>query len=281
MIKSPMNYIGNKYRIINQIQEYFPQNIKTMVDLFCGGCDVTINTKAEKHYANDINYHVIDIFKEFQNNSPKYILEYIDDTIKGWNLSKTNKESYEAFRDYYNLTKKPLDLYILMCFSFNYQFRFNSKHEYNNPFGKNRSSFNDVMKSNLIKMLGKLQSVEFSSKEFQDFNFSVLSKEDFLYVDPPYLITCGSYNDGKRGFTGWREKEEYLLYEILLELDKAGVKFALSNVVEHKGIKNDILLKWYKDNGFYIHDINFNYKNSSYHGNNIDKITREVLVTNY
>lgn len=124
-IKSPMNYIGNKYRIINQIQEYFPKNIKTMVDLFCGGCDVTINTKAEKHYANDINYHVIDIFKEFQNNSPEYILEYIDDTIKGWNLSKTNKESYEAFRDYYSLTKKPLDLYILMCFSFNYQFRFN------------------------------------------------------------------------------------------------------------------------------------------------------------
>lgn len=27
-----------------------------------------------------------------------------------------------------------------MCFSFNYQFRFNSNHDYNNPFGRNRSS---------------------------------------------------------------------------------------------------------------------------------------------
>ena len=280
-IKSPMNYIGNKYRIINQIQEYFPKNIKTMIDLFCGGCDVTINTKAEKHYANDINYHVIDIFKSFQQHSADYVLEYINETINKWKLSKTNEEAYKSFREYYNQTKNPLDLYVLMCFSFNYQFRFNSKHEYNNPFGKNRSSFNDVMRHNLIKMLSKLQNVEFSSKEFQDFDFTVLSKGDFLYVDPPYLITCGSYNDGKRGFTGWGEKEEYLLYDILLKLNKTGVKFALSNVVEHKGIKNDILLKWYKDNGFYLHNIDFNYKNSNYHTKNTDKVTKEILITNY
>ena len=34
-IKSPMNYIGNKYRIIGQIKQWFPDNINTMVDLIC------------------------------------------------------------------------------------------------------------------------------------------------------------------------------------------------------------------------------------------------------
>ena len=58
-VKAPFNYIGNKYRIINSIQECFPEEIDTFVDLFCGGCDVSINTQANSIYANDINYHVI------------------------------------------------------------------------------------------------------------------------------------------------------------------------------------------------------------------------------
>ena len=45
-VKAPFNYIGNKYRIINSIQECFPEEIDTFVDLFCGGCDVSINTQA-------------------------------------------------------------------------------------------------------------------------------------------------------------------------------------------------------------------------------------------
>lgn len=47
-VKAPFNYIGNKYRIIDTIQEYFPAEIGTFVDIFCGGCDVSINTHAKK-----------------------------------------------------------------------------------------------------------------------------------------------------------------------------------------------------------------------------------------
>lgn len=55
-IKAPMNYIGNKYRILQQIQKWFPRKIDLMVDIFCGGCDVTFNTKANEHIANDLNF---------------------------------------------------------------------------------------------------------------------------------------------------------------------------------------------------------------------------------
>lgn len=280
-VKSPMNYIGNKYRIIDQITKFFPKDINVMADLFCGGCDVTINTRAKKHFANDINYHVVDIFKELQKHEEQYVLGYIDATIKDWGLSKTNEEGYLKFRDFCNETKHPLDLYILMCYSFNYQFRFNSKQEYNNPFGKNRSSFNDVMRENLKKMMSRIIDVNFSEDEFRSFDYSILNEGDFLYADPPYLITTGSYNDGKRGFTGWSEGEEYALYEILDDLNSRGVKFALSNVSEHKGKKNEILIDWKNQNKYHLHKINFDYKNSSYHGKNLDKKTEEVLITNY
>ena len=65
-IKAPMNYIGNKYRILQQIQKWFPREINLMVDIFCGGCDVTFNTKANHHISNDLNFFVIEIYKEFQ-----------------------------------------------------------------------------------------------------------------------------------------------------------------------------------------------------------------------
>ena len=267
-VKAPFNYIGNKYRIINSIQECFPEHIDTFVDLFCGGCDVSINTVANNIYANDINYHVIGILQEFQKHDVEYILDYIDTTIEKWQLSKTNEDGYKLFRDHYNQTKNPLDLYVLMCFSFNYQFRFNSSHDYNNPFGRNRSSFNDVMRSNLILFKEQINDIHFSALDFCDFDYDILHMGDLLYADPPYLLTCGSYNDGKRGFRGWTEKDDLDLMRILTELSDRGVNFALSNVIEHKGSTNDALIEWIADNGYTVHGINFNYNNCNYHTNN-------------
>lgn len=280
-IKSPMNYIGNKYRIMSQLQRWFPKNIDLMVDLFCGGCDVTINTKAQRYIANDINVYLIEIFKEFQNKGLEETLGYIENQIVEWNLNKENKSNYEAFRAYYNKTKKPLDLYVLMCFSFNYQLRFNSIHEYNNPFGKARSSFNDNMKENLIRLFDSIKDIEFVSHDFTEFDYDILDKNDFLYADPPYLITCGSYNDGKRGFNGWKEEDDKKLFDVLDSLNRRNVKFALSNVIYHKGLQNDNLLNWKKENGYHMHRINCTYDNCNYQTKNKNNCTQEVLITNY
>ncbi len=35
-LKSPLNYIGGKYKLLPQLTEYFPKNINTFVDLFSG-----------------------------------------------------------------------------------------------------------------------------------------------------------------------------------------------------------------------------------------------------
>ena len=280
-IKAPMNYIGNKYRIIGQIQKWFPKNIDLMVDIFCGGCDVTFNTSANRHIANDLNFFVIDIYREIQHLGVEEAIRRMDDIIREWKLTKTDKEAYERFRKHYNSTKEPLDLYVLMCFSFNYQFRFNSSHEYNNPFGKDRSSFNEVMRNNLSKLQGIIEQVEYTSCDFREFDYRLMKKGDFLYADPPYLITCGSYNDGKRGFKGWSEEDERALYDILDDLDEREIKFALSNVSHHKGTVNRILLDWRKEHKYHMHRINFNYNNCNYQTQNSRNLTQEVLVTNY
>jgi DNA adenine methylase len=284
LIKSPLNYIGGKYKILNQILPLFPKQIDRFIDLFAGGCNVGINVNANKITFNDNLIYLIELFNEFRKNSMNFILEHIDNRISEFSLSQTNKDGYKQFREYYNQYKNPLDLFVLVAYSFNHQIRFNNSHQFNNPFGKNRSSFNETMKSNLIKFITKLQNsdVEFLNKDFSDFDFSILTKDDFVYCDPPYLITTGTYNDGKRGFKGWDEVEEIKLLNILNDLNKNDIRFALSNVLEHKGESNILLKEWIEQNHYNLHYLNKNYANSNYQTKVRDKkATIEVLITNY
>lgn len=278
-IKSPLNYIGGKYKLLPQLMPLLPKKIDTFVDLFCGGGNVGINAECKKIIFNDMNTILIEMFSEFANTKIEDLISKIESTIDEWQLSMINEDAFIKFREYYNKTRNPIDLYVLSCFSFNYQFRFNNNHEYNNPFGRNRSRFSETMKNNLIRFVKKVQnsSAQFISYDFTEFPIDNLTKNDFVYCDPPYLITTGSYNDGKRGFKSWTEESDKSLYALLDKLHKKGIRFALSNVFTHKGECNQILIDWAKK--YTVHHLQKDYSNSCY---NTDRCgSDEVLVTNY
>ena len=284
LVRSPMNYIGGKYALLPQILPLFPKDINVFVDLFCGGCNVGINAQANKVIFNDNLKYLIDFYKLLYSLPKEDTLTHIRNRISEFNLSLTNNDGYISLRKLYNEKRNPLDLFVLVAYSFNHQIRFNTAHEFNNPFGKERSSYNPRMENNLIEFIDTLQSrdVLFSCFNFDDFDFSKLSINDYVYCDPPYLITTGSYNDGKRGFTGWNKTHEKRLLEILDELNSRGIRFSLSNVLRHKGNHNTILSEWLDSNDYYVHHLSKNYSNSSYHLKNRGETeTDEVLVTNY
>lgn len=278
-IKSPLNYTGGKYKILDYILPIFPENIGTFVDLFGGGFNVGVNVKSERIIYNDHNVFLSQMFEYFKENGVK-VIDNIYLCIKEYNLSEENADGYLALRREYNQSKNILDLFILTCYSFNHQIRFNSRHEFNTPFGKNRSSYNKVIEENLINFINALQckSIEFYSKDFTFLYDVVLGEKDFVYCDPPYLISNASYNDGKRGFKNWGKKEEEQLLNLLDYLNEKGVKFALSNVLVHKGMSNDRLIEWSKN--YSIKYIEKTYNNSSYQRKNKDKETQEVLIYN-
>ena len=153
--------------------------------------------------------------------------------------------------------------------------------EFNNPFGRNRSYFSENMKNNLLNFVVKLQNIDAIFKDglFTDFNIDNLTRNDFVYLDPPYLITTGSYNDGKRGFTNWGEEQELEMYNLMKKLNKKNIKFALSNVLFHKGKYHPLLKEFADKENLYITKLDFNYKNSSYNTKKENSI--EVLITNY
>ena len=285
-IKCPFNYIGGKYKLLEQLFQFFPPNISTFVDLFGGGFNVGINVGANQIIYNDQITPLVELFNYFKNNSAEYIIEYIERTIETNQLSKNNKESFNRFKENYNLSLfgNPLDFYILICYSFNYQIRFNNSGQYNCPHGTDRSSFSDTLKKRLIIFIKKIQekNIIFENKDFLDIDFQNLDSNSFVYCDPPYLITTGSYNDGNRGFKNWTTKEELQLLNLLDNLNNRRIKFALSNVLEHEGKENILLKEWLAQREYNVIDINSCYKNSNYQKQDKENYKSiEVLITNY
>jgi len=278
-IKSPINYAGGKYRLLKNIVPLFPKNIKTFVDLFGGAFNVGINIDADKIIYNDIINYLSELFTYWKNTDIEKINKYIDNTIKENNLSPTNADAFIEFRKRYNQTKDIRDLFILICYSFNYQIRFNNSHKYNSSFGKEASTMNDSIRSNLNIFVNTLHSkdVEFYNKNFINFDFSNLTRNDFVYCDCPYSIGVGVYQDGKRGFNGWSKKDDKLLFDILDELNERNIKWMMSNITENKGLINEELIEW--SNKYNNIDLYMNYNGSNYQRKK--SMSKEVLITNY
>ncbi len=52
-IKSPLNYIGGKYKILDQLLPLFPNDVNNFIDLFTGGGKVGVKVWVNKKYFND------------------------------------------------------------------------------------------------------------------------------------------------------------------------------------------------------------------------------------
>lgn len=299
IVKSPLNFTGGKYKLLPQIIPLFPKNISTFVDLFCGGCNVGINTAAEKIICNDIDSNLIGLFSFFKGKSYNSLLPKIQEVIKCFNLSDSEKNGYSFYncnsasglgnfnrtgflnlRETFNAISKDdanyyLYLYILIVYAFNNQIRFNSAGKFNLPVGKR--DFNARMQNKLKNFLSALEAkdVSFSNCDFSDIKASSLGKNDFVYADPPYLITCATYNE-----KSWNEEEEKKLLSYLDEFSDNNIHFALSNVLFTDNKTNTILQTWLSERNYNCHHLDFSYKNSNYHKKHVAK-TDEVLITNY
>jgi DNA adenine methylase Dam len=305
IVKTPLNYTGNKSRILDQILPLFPKNITRFVDLCCGGASVGLNVLpfSNEVICIDINKDVIDILKTLKLFSENIIVGKIESIIKEFGLSDTHTNGYEAYknyvkgndgfklynkdgymklRDYFNENQLfPYDravyLLTLLSYSFNNDIRFNSNGKFNMPIGK--TDFNNSIRAKLssFKQGIKNKNIDFYCAEFGIVKEFGLTESDFVYVDPPYLITNAVYNENG----AWAQQQEKELLETLDFLNSLNVKFALSNVLEKEGSKNKILSAWIKRNGFKIININYHYRAASYNKKNRLSNEREVVVLNY
>ncbi len=303
MIQSPLNYTGGKYKLLPQILPHFPDSIDVFVDLFCGGCNVGINVNANKVIYNDIDEHLLYLYNTFKNLDKQSTFEWIHEIIDKYQLSDVSKNGYDYYgcesgkglgdynREHYLKLRQDFNtkitedyyyyimLYVIIVYAFNNQIRFNSKGEFNLPVGKR--DFNKKMAEKLSAFIDVIQSQNcvFTCKDFRDFDISGLDGNDLVYVDPPYLITCATYNE--QG--GWNEQSEKDLLAFLDNLYANGIRFALSNVLRSKGKENRLLIDWLERNGgrYKALSLDYSYSNSNYQTKDKSSPAEEVLIVNY
>lgn len=289
MIISPLNYSGNKSKILKTLISLFPKDIKTFVDIFCGSGIVGLNAEFKNLILNDKEKHIVNLLQYFQSNSLDYILNQINKIIteykltdsknkpkgfykiyKNEGLSRYNKEGFLELRKSYNKHPSEIKLFVLILFGFNYFLRFNSKGLFNVPVGKMDFSGSQYKKTIIFIKALQNKNIKLLNLDFRD--KALYKSGDFFYFDPPYLITDAPYN------ALWNEEDEKDLYKILDSLHLKGKKFALSNVLESNGKSNNFLKTW--SSKYTVVPIDRQYTNANYRRKNLGK-TQEVLILNY
>jgi adenine-specific DNA-methyltransferase len=272
--ESPLNYIGSKAKLIPAIKQQLPKNIGLFVDAFGGGFNVGINVNAKKIIYNDINHFVKDLVQSFKTYDTYDYLLYTNNIIKKYGLEKSKSESYLKARKHYNslpLGKRdPRFLFAIILYGYNQQIRFNGGYSFNNPVGMRW--FNNKVLEKMISFsrVIKEKDVSFECKDYTELKYET-KKDTFVYLDPPYMLTNGTYNDGKRGFKDWDEGTEKTLFELLDSLDENHVRFMLSYIPENKGKINNQLKYWISRTKYHVVSIR-----------HIPGISRkETLVLNY
>lgn len=303
-IKSCLNYTGGKYKLLPQIVPLIPRDINTFIDLFCGGCNVGLNIESKSVIFNDSLQQVIEMYEILHELDYGDIITRVEEIIEKYKLSYTFKNDYSYYkcnsseglskynRDGYlklrsdynslintkeklNKQKQSLYLYVLSIYGFNNQIRFNNKGEYNIPVGKRDFNKKSIENLKLFKEKLKEKNTIFLNSDFRKLRFDTLDYNDFVYIDPPYLITTATYNENK----GWTIDDEIDLLNLLDQLNGRGVRFALSNVLSSKGFDNEILIEW--SSQYKVNYLNYSYSNSNYQIKDKENKSIEVLITNY
>ena len=296
-IRSPLFYVGDKYKLITEIKTHFPANINKFIEPFTGGGSVFLNVEAQEFYQNDIDSYIVGLHKylESQKDNREEFFQKVDEKIKHYGFSRSyeedivppalrqefkktyyakfNKEAYTQLKVDFN-AKPETDfelLYLLLIYGFNRMLRFNRKGFFNVPVGNVDFNKNVVKALNSYFDLNQQKKVNWFNQDYKEFLQRIdIQQDDFIYFDPPYLITFSEYNKI------WNEEIEQEFINTLEDLNQKGIKFAVSNVTHYKGRENRIFADWAAQ--YHVFPIKSNY--ISYHDNSIKKF-QEVLVTNY
>jgi len=182
----PLKWAGGKRWLLPRLRELWePHRHRRLAEPFCGGLAVALGLSPARALLNDINPHAINFYRRLQQG------------LKTAIPMTNDAECFYANRAEFNRlvtgngtnTKKAAALfYYLNRTGYNGLCRFNSRGEFNVPFGRYRTI-------NYTRDFTPYQAV-FADWEFicGDFEQMHLEPGDFLYADPPYDVQFTRYS---------------------------------------------------------------------------------------
>ena len=242
--------LGNKKKIAQEIQKYFPPH-KIYIEPFFGAGGMFFNKpKAKYNIVNDLDSDVFNLFQVVMNQKEElekafYMMPIHSDLLKHWIDNKEIEPIKKALR-----------------FLFLSNFTYLGKQDTisftdRNPKGMFYKYVDDCF--------SYLQNTMFNNVNFRVFfnqiSMSEVEKNEvrFIYCDPPYLNTVDKYE-----MDDFNEDDSKELFNIL---EETGCKFAMSE------FDHPFILDQAKQRGLNVHVIG--------ERQNLKNRRTEILVTNY
>ena len=292
MLYSPLNYQGNKSRIVDHLLALLPDDTTSIREIFCGSAILSFASQVNQIHLNDINPYILDLIRYFHNNEAEAIITQADEVIERYGLTNTfyqgraiypefqheglsryNKDAYNLLRADYNTDKDIVKLFVLLIYGFNHYLRFNNKDEFNVPVGK--VDFVKTLRDKTRTYCNAIRNkqLHITNLDFRCEQLYIGAEQTTLfYFDPPYLITQAPYN------ISWTEQDERDLLNLIDGLNDNGYRFMLSNVSQSNGKRNNLLCDWMQK--YNVRHIHRQYLNSSYQKKNLSAAD-EVVISNF
>lgn len=193
--KPPLKWAGGKRWLVPYLVRLWnPHRSRRFVEPLCGGLAVSLGLVPDRALINDINPHAVNFYHQLQKgfrislkmrNDQAYF--YTRRTRFNQLIRQGKADSKEAAALFYYLNRT---CYNGLC-------RFNSKGEFNVPFGRYK---NIAYKKDFSEYVSPFAGWEFSCG---DFDRLALQPDDFVYADPPYDVEFTQYS--KENF-GWNDQ---------------------------------------------------------------------------
>ena len=218
-MKPIIKYRGGKSKEINNFIEFIPNQYDRYIEPFAGGAALFFYLAPNAALINDINSRLVNFYSAVRENfdslkaeltrleltyrSNQMEYEQIKMKDKSRHVENKNEALYYLLRDMYNgiIEKKYLDAtlyYFINKTSYSGMLRFNSKGEFNVPFGRYKN-FNTQLVSEEHSEL--LKRTEITNEDYSEI-FNRCTVNDFVFLDPPHDCIFTDYgNIEQNGFT--------------------------------------------------------------------------------
>ena len=194
--KPPLKWAGGKRWQLPHLRPLWePHRKRRLVEPFCGGLAVALGLQPRRALLNDTNPHLISFYRWLQRGFRIEIDLRNDETLYYAHRRRFNEliragegESREAASLFYYLNRTG---YNGLC-------RFNSRGEFNVPFGQ----YTRIRYArDLRPYADALASWTFSNDDLERLE---VARTDFIYADPPYDVEFTQYS---RHRFSWEDQE--------------------------------------------------------------------------
>lgn len=220
-----LKWAGNKYSIVARIRALLPEGHR-LIEPFVGSGALFLNTDYADYLLADQNTDLINLYRIVQSDGDRFIA-----ACRTYFRAENNTQAaYYALRSRFNVSADPHERAVLFVYlnrhCYNGLCRYNSRGEFNVPFGRYRKPY--FPEAELAYFQAKSRRAEFVHADFGT-TMNAAEVGDVVYCDPPYVPLSETANFTSYSASRFGAEEQRRLAQLAARLAQRGVTVVISN----------------------------------------------------